>query len=530
MFAPRFSLIAAALLPLLFNPASADPLTRDTGAPVGDNQNSQTAGPDGPVLLQDSHLLEKLARFDRERIPERVVHARGTAAYGTFESYGAQADLTQAAPFTGKGKKTKVLVRFSAVIHPSGSPETLRDPRGFATKFYTDAGNWDLVGNNLPVFFIRDAMKFPDMVHSLKPSPKTNLQDPNRFFDFFAAEPESIHMLTLLYSDLGTPASYREMDGNGVHAYKLVNAAGKVTYAKFHWKSLQGIKTLSAAEASAIQAKTFNHMTEDLYAAIGRKAYPSWELEVQLLDPSQLGNFDFNPLDATKEWIRIPGLKVVKLGKMTLNEVPANFFETTELSAFAPSNLIPGIEASEDRLLQGRLFSYADTQRYRLGVNALQIPVNQPLAAIHNHGQGGELRQPTATSGADVNYQPNNFDGNPDRGHGTFTETAKARASSFVLAGTTQQAMIKKTLNFKQAGETYRAFTPAQRTALISNFAGDLSVVKNAKVKVQIVAHAYAADPEYGERLGKAVGVDLAQVKTVASRLVDSGEKVGANP
>ncbi|MBA3820776.1 MAG: catalase, partial [Deltaproteobacteria bacterium] len=215
----RIQLLSLATV-LLAPPALADTLTRDNGAPVGDNQSSQTAGPDGPVLLQDAHLIEKLARFDRERIPERVVHARGAAAHGSFESYGAFGQLTRAAPFKAKGKKTKVLVRFSAVIHPSGSPETLRDPRGFATKFYTDEGNWDLVGNNLPVFFIRDAMKFPDMVHSLKPSPRTNLQDPNRFFDFFARVPESTNMLTHLYSDLGTPASFRHMDGNGVHAYK----------------------------------------------------------------------------------------------------------------------------------------------------------------------------------------------------------------------------------------------------------------------------------------------------------------------
>jgi len=512
---------------LVATPVFADTLTRDNGAPVGDNQSSQTAGAGGPVLLQDSHLVEKLARFDRERIPERVVHARGTAAFGVFESYGAS-DLTVAAPFKAKGKKTKVLVRFSSVVHPSGSPETLRDPRGFATKFYTDEGNWDLVGNNLPVFFIRDAMKFPDMVHSLKPNPRTNVQEPRRFFDFFAHTPESTHMLTYLYSDLGTPASYRQMDGNGVHAYKLVDARGHVSYVKFHWKTLQGIKNLSSAEANKAQATDFNYYTNDLYTAIARKDFPSWELEIQVLTPDQLDSFAFNPLDATKEWLSIPNLKIVKLGKMTLDQIPASFFEVTEQSAFAPSNLIPGIEPSEDRLLQGRLFSYADTQRYRLGVNALQLPVNAPLAPVHSYGQGGELRQGTTTT--DINYQPNGFDGSGDRGRGIYAEEPRARLVSTPLSGTTQQAIIARTLNFKQAGERYRAFTAAERTALIANFSADLKQVTDTATRTQIAAHTYAADPEYGERLAKAVNVDLAKVKAIAARLDDKQVVAGARP
>lgn len=520
----RASSRAALLVAATATAAHAQPtLTRDNGAPVGDNQSSQTAGADGPVLLQDAHLIEKLARFDRERIPERVVHARGAAALGVFESYGAFPELTRAALFSAKGKKTKVLVRFSSVIHPSGSPETLRDPRGFATKFYSDEGNWDLVGNNLPVFFIRDAMKFPDMVHSLKPSPRSNQQDPNRFFDFFAHVPESIHMLTWLYSDLGTPATYRHMDGNSVHAYKLVNKQGKVTYVKFHWKTLQGIKTLSMADAAAIQAKDFSHMTADLYAAIDRKENPSWELEAQLLEPSRLDDFDFNPLDATKEWVRIPGLKIVKLGKMTLNEVPANFFETSEQAAFAPSNLVPGIEASEDRLLQGRLFSYADTQRYRVGANVLQLPVNRPLATVRAHSQDGAMR--AASQSGDINYQPNSFNGDDARGGGIYREDNQFRFSALPLSGATQQRMIARTLNYKQAGERFREMQPSERDALIANFAGDLKKVKNPKVKVQIAAHAYAADASYGERLAKEVSADLAQVKSVAQRLLAAENK-----
>lgn len=498
--------------------ANAKQLTRENGAPVGDNQNSQTAGPAGPVLLQDAHLLEKIARFDRERIPERVVHARGVGAYGVFKSYGNFSDLTAASLFSRSGKETKVLVRFSTVIHPSGSPETARDPRGFATKFYTDEGNWDLVGNNLPVFFIRDAMKFPDMVHSLKPSPITNLQDPNRYHDFFAHIPESIHMFTFLLSDFGIPANYRQMDGNGVHAFKFVNNKGKVTYVKFNWKSMNGIKNLSAKEAAAVQANNFSHATEDLYTNIRAKKFPSWELQAQLLNPEDLAKLDFNPLDATKEWIRIPGLKIVKLGKMTLNEVPKNFFEHVEQSAFAPSNMVYGIEPSEDRLLQGRLFSYADTQRYRLGVNLFALPPNKPVAAIASHVQDGSLS--TLGRSSDINYQPNSFDGNTDRSRGNFGDNPRYKLSSLALAGSTQQAITSKTLNFRQAGETYRSFSKQDKDNLIANFSGDLKQVRNMKVRNQIAAHAYAADAEYGERLAQGAGANLAEVKKIAAKLL----------
>ena len=499
------------------DPTFSKTLTRDTGAPVGDNQNSQTAGPTGPVVLQDAHLIEKLARFDRERIPERVVHARGTAAFGDFVSYGNYSDLTKATLFSQKGKKTPVLVRFSSVIHGNHSPETLRDPRGFSTKFFTDSGNWDLVGNNLPVFFIRDAMKFPDMVHSLKPDPVTNIQDPARYFDFFSHVPESTNMLTFLYSDLGTPASYREMDGNGVHAFKFVNKKGEVRYVKFHWISGQGIKTLTAEEAGAIQGKDFNHLTKDLYTQIEKANYPTWELEAQIMEPADLDKFNFNPLDATKEWIHIKNLKKVKLGKMTLSKVPDNFFETTEQSAFSPNVLVDGIEPSEDRLLQGRLFSYSDTQRYRLGANYLMLPVNRPRVEVRNHNQAGSMNYENSTGS--VNYQPNTFDGNPGRSGGVLNDSPSHKFSQFVLSGTTQQSMIQKTLDFEQAGETFRSFTDAQKTNLIKNFAGDLGGVKNKKVVLQITAHVYCADADYGSRLAAAVKTDLNQVKKICAGL-----------
>ena len=496
-------LIALAVFASSF--ASAAPLTRDNGAPVGDNQNSQTAGPDGPVLLQDVQLIQKLQRFDRERIPERVVHARGTGAHGEFVVTGDISAYTKAQVFA-PGSKTPVFVRFSTVIHGNHSPETLRDPRGFATKFYTSEGNWDLVGNNLPVFFIRDAIKFPDMVHSLKPSPDTNIQDPNRFFDFFSHQPESTQMLTRLYSDYGIPRSYRYMDGNGVHAYKFVNAKNEVTYVKFHWDSRQGEKNLSADEAAKIQANDFNHASADLMSAIDKGEFPQWDLYVQLLKPEQLAGFDFNPLDATKIWPNVPEVKV---GTMTLNRNPANIFQETEQAAFAPGNLVPGIEPSEDRLLQGRIFSYNDTQLYRVGANVFQLPINAPRAVVNNNNQDGALNG-GARKGL-VNYEPSRLDPKPQLEH--------ARYSNLPLSGSTQQQRIAKTLNFRQAGEFYRSLSNAERSNLVKNLAGDLGKVTNAETRDTMLSHFYKADASFGTAVAKAIKVDVATIKSRADRL-----------
>lgn len=505
-----------------------DVLTRETGAPVGDNQNSKTAGPDGGVLLEDAHLIEKLARFDRMRIPERVVHARGTGAHGEFVSYNDFSDLTQASLLAQKGKKTPVFVRFSTVIHSKGSPETLRDPRGFATKFYTDQGNWDLVGNNLPVFFIRDAIKFPDMVNSLKPDPMTNQQDPNRIFDFMAYHPESIHMWTHLFSNYGTPANLRQMDGNGVHSYKFVNKKGQVRYVKFRWKSLQGVKNLTAEQASEIQAKDFSHATRDLYTAIENKKYPSWELIGLVMEPSSLDKLEFNPLDATKDWnCEMSAVSCYKLGKMTLNKVPSNFFQATEQSAFSPAVFVPGIEPSEDRLLQGRLFSYSDTQRYRLGVNYQYLPINRAKSKINTYAQDGLLATYEAAD-EHINYQPNGFNGELNRDRGVFAENNSYRYSTRKLSGTTQQRMIAKTANFLQAGETYRKFSEFDKKHLIKNFAGDLNKVRNKSIVKQMVAFAYAADTDYGERLAKATKTNLSEVKKIA-RVLKEQDQLAVN-
>ncbi|WP_020406234.1 catalase [Hahella ganghwensis] len=485
--------------------AENNPLTRDNGAPVGDNQNSYTAGSDGAVLLQDVQLIQKLQRFARERIPERVVHARGTGVHGEFVATRDLKELTKASLFE-EGKVTPVFVRFSTVIHSKGSPETLRDPRGFATKFYTDEGNWDLVGNNLPVFFIRDAIKFPDMVHSLKPSPVTNQQHPNRFFDFFSHVPESTHMLTWVYSDYGTPANLRQMDGWGVHAYKFVDTDGDVSYVKFHWKSQQGIKNLTAEEAGEIQSKDFSHATNDMYGQIAAGNFPKWDLYIKVLEPSDLNDFDYNPLDATKMWLDI---EEVKVGTMTLNRTPDNFFQETEQSAFAPANLVPGIEPSEDRLLQGRVFSYADTQLYRLGANHQQLPINRPRVPVSNWNQDGKGNYGSQTS--DVNYQPSRLDPRP--------EDIREKWSRKSLSGSYQQQAINKTLPFHQAGVLYRSFSDSERKNLISNLAGDLGKVKDEQTKLIMISHFFKADNDYGQRLAAALNADLGKVKQLAQSL-----------
>ena len=492
--------------------AQADTLTRQNGAPVGDNQNSQTAGPWGPVLLQDSHLIEKLAAFDRERIPERVVHARGVGIHGYYENYEDLSEDTVAAPFQGEGKKTEVFVRFSSVVHGHLSPETLRDPRGFAVKFYTEQGNWDLVGNNFPVFFIRDAIKFPDMVHAFKPSPVTNKQDAKRVFDFFSHVPESTHTLTMLFSDYGTPASYLNMDGSGVHAFKFVDDEGNVKYVKFTWKANQPIKNFTAEEAMKQQGMDFQPHTTDVYTRIGEKGETaSWDLYLQELEPEQLDDFDFNPLDTTKIW---PEKLVAsrKIGRMVLNRVPDNFFEETEQAAFAPSNLIPGIEPSEDRMLQGRLFSYADTQRYRIGVNAYRIPINAPRnAQINNHEQHGKLR--TTNSTRDVNYQPSRRVALDDDNQYKYAQTP--------LSGTTQQAPFYKQRNFAQAGEKFRSFSKVEQQHLIENLGTTLAGVPEEEIRVIISAYMYNADKHYGMGVAKLASAPMSKVKATAKQLMD---------
>ena len=485
---------------------NAQTLTTNTGTPVGDNQNSKTIGNNGQVLLEDIHLIEKLAAFDRERIPERVVHARGAGAFGEFVASSDFSDVTMADFLSQAGKKTPLFLRFSTVTHQAGSPETYRDPRGFAVKFYTEQGNYDLVGNNLPVFFIRDAIKFPDMVHAFKPSPLTNgASDPNRVFDFFSNVPESTHMLTWLFSDYGTPANYREMVGNGVHAYKWVNANGELTYVKYHFKPLQGERNLTSEEASKIQANSIEHATLDLYNEIEKGNFPKWDLYVQMLKKEDFDKLDFNPVDVTKVWPEAVA-KMVKVGTMTLNGNPTNYFQQVEQAAFSPGTLVPGIEPSEDKLLQGRLFSYFDTQRHRLTGNFQQIPVNAPKNSVKTYNQDGYMSMRAQTG--DVNYQPST--NVPE-----VVENTKFKYSKSVFsAGTiTAQAKIDKENNFAQAGDLYKSFSKKDQDNLIKNLSGALNAVKNKVIVNKMIAHFYQADKTYGERLMKATNTKLADVE-----------------
>ncbi|MFC7678662.1 catalase [Paenibacillus sp. GCM10028914] len=473
-------------------------MTTNQGAPVADNQNSKTAGRRGPALLEDYHLIEKIAHFDRERIPERVVHARGAGAHGVFVVENSMKAYTRAAFLQEAGQETPVFVRFSTVIHGTGSPETARDPRGFAVKFYTEEGNYDIVGNHLPVFFIRDAIKFPDMVHSLKPSPETNIQEPGRYWDFMTLSPESTHMMTWLFSDHGTPANYRQMDGFSVHSFKWVNAEGKVTYIKYKWESLQGVKTLTTDEVREVQGNDFNHATRDLRDNIAEGNFPKWRLVVQMMSPDEMDDLSFDPLDPTKTWPedRFP---FVTVGTMTLNRNPQNFFAEVEQAAFSPSALVPGIEPSEDKLLQGRLFSYPDTQRHRLGANYLQIPINCPYAPVRNHQRDGLMNVNQDPS--PVNYEPNSYTNGP-------VEDPSFRESEAPLTGYVTRQKIEKTDDFSQAGELYRSFTAEQKDRLLSNLVSDLSQVKQ-DIQMRALCNFFRADTELGGRLAAGLGVDV---------------------
>ncbi len=362
----------------------------------------------------------------------------------------------------------------------------------------------------MPVFFIRDAIKFSDFVHAMKPDPVTNVQDSNRIFDFLQSQPWSINMLTYVYSNLGTPESYRTLDGFGVHAFKLYNDKGEYKYVKFNWRSQQGVKGLNLEQVREVQGRDWSHLTNDMYKNIYAGNYPKWDLYIQVLDPKDLDKFDFNPLDATKIWPNelVPEFKV---GTLTLNRMPKNFFQETEQSAFAPGNLIPGIEPSEDRLLQGRVFSYSDTQLYRLGANYQQIPVNRPRVAVNNNNQEGFMNMGQTES--HVNYEPSQIEPKP--------ATEKARAVQTPLEGTVMQHAIQKQQPYKQAGDLYRSYSALEKKDLIRNLAADLGQVKNVETKTVMLSYFYKADADYGTRLAKAVGVDLKMVQAKAAQLKD---------
>ncbi|MER7622059.1 catalase [Streptomyces sp. NPDC126503] len=474
-------------------------LTTESGAPVADNQNSATAGVGGPLLLQDQHLLEKLARFNRERIPERVVHARGSGAYGHFEVTDDVTAWTKAAFLSEVGKKTELFLRFSTVADSLGGADAVRDPRGFAVKFYTEEGNYDLVGNNTPVFFIKDPIKFPDFIHSQKRDPFTGKQEPDNVWDFWAHAPEATHQITWLMGDRGIPASYRHMNGYGSHTYQWTNEAGEAFFVKYHFKTNQGIRSLSAEQAAELVGKDANSHQTDLLQAIERGVNPSWTLYVQVMPAAEAADYRFNPFDLTKVWPHAD-YPLQRVGRLVLDRNPDNIFAEVEQAAFSPNNFVPGIGPSPDKMLQGRLFAYADAHRYRLGVNHTQLPVNAPKAAVvDNYGRDG-LMATRYGSRHDKNYEPNSYQGPAQ------TDTPlSAPLAVQGWTGTHEAPLHTKDDDFFQAGELYRLMSEDEKKRLIANIAGGLSQVSREDVIEKNIAHFAAADPEYGRRVAEAV-------------------------
>ena len=473
-------------------------LTTESGAPVPDNQRSQTAGPGGPVLVQDMHLLEKLARFNRERIPERIVHARGSGAFGHFAVTHDVTPYTRARFLSQIGKQTEVFVRFSTVAGGRGSADAVRDPRGFAVKFYTEDGNYDLTGNNTPIFFIRDPLKFPDFIHSQKPDPHTNRQEPDNVWDFFSLSPEATHMFTWLFGDRGIPASYRRMNGYGSHAFQWVTSAGEQFFVKYHFKTDQGIACLTAQEAAKLAGENPDSHQMDLHEAIHRRQFPSWTLRVQIMPAAEAKTCRLNPFDLTKVWPHAD-YPLQEVGRLTLDRNPANYFADVEQAAFDPANFVPGIGPSPDKMLQGRLFAYGDAHRYRLGVNHTRLPVNSPhAAAVTNYGRDGFMAF-DGNAGSARNYEPNSYDGPAQTVEPLYAPLASDGASG------SYEWDDRESDDFVQAGELYRVIDDAARARLVANIAGSLSQVSKVEIVTRSVAHFRAADPEYGQRVADAV-------------------------
>ncbi|MFF2010970.1 catalase [Streptomyces sp. NPDC058195] len=474
-------------------------LTTESGAPVADNQNSATAGVGGPVLLQDQHLLEKLARFNRERIPERVVHARGSGAYGYFEVTDDVTGFTRAGFLSAIGKRTETFIRFSTVADSLGGADAVRDPRGFALKFYTDEGNYDLVGNNTPVFFIKDPIKFPDFIHSQKRDPFTGRQEPDNVWDFWAHAPEATHQVTWLMGDRGIPASYRHMNGYGSHTYQWTNAAGETFFVKYHFKTNQGVRSLSSEQAAEQAGKDANSHQTDLLQAIERGVNPSWTLYVQVMPAAEAAGYRFNPFDLTKVWPH-RDYPLQRVGRLVLDRNPENVFAEVEQAAFSPNNFVPGIGPSPDKMLQGRLFAYADAHRYRLGVNHTQLPVNAPrTAVVDNYGRDG-LHATRNGSRHDKNYEPNSYAGP--------AQTDAALSAPLAVhgwTGTHAAPSHAKDDDFFQAGELYRLMSEDEKGRLVANIAGGLSQVSRDDVIEKNLAHFHAADADYGRRVEEAV-------------------------
>jgi len=482
-------------------------LTGNFGAPVSDDQNTMTAGERGPVLIQDIHLMEKLAHFDRERIPERVVHAKGAGAGGYFEVTHDVTQYTRANFLSEVGKRTEVFVRFSTVGGEKGSADSERDPRGFAVKFYTEEGNYDFVGNNTPVFFIRDPLKFPDFIHTQKRHPARNTKDPDMFWDFLSLTPESIHQVTILFSDRGTPRTYRHMNGYSGHTFMWYNAQDAYYWVKIHFKTDQGIQNLTREEATRLAGEDPDHATRDLYESIERGDYPSWTVYAQIMTPEQAENYRFDSFDITKVW-RHADAPLVPFGRMVLNRNPRNYFAEVEQSAFSPGNFVPGIGPSPDKLLQGRLFSYHDTHRHRLGPNYHLIPVNAPKAARSTYQRDGAMLT-DPDEGGGPNYWPNTFGGPepaPEFAGPPIDVSGLAARHSYKLSDD----------DFVQPGDLYKkVMTDEDRDHLINNIVSHLGAAQK-RIQLRQTALFYKADPDYGHRVAEGLRVDVGEVERLA--------------
>ncbi|HEV7804186.1 MAG TPA: catalase [Solirubrobacteraceae bacterium] len=509
-------------------------LTNRQGHPVHDNQNQRTVGRRGPATLENYQFLEKISHFDRERIPERVVHARGTTAFGFFEASGKVGDepiskYTRAKLLQEQGKRTDVALRFSTVAGGRDSSEVVRDPRGFAVKFYTEDGNWDLVGNNLGVFFIRDAIKFPDFIHSQKPDPVTFEQSvANRAFDFFSQTPESMHMVMLVFGPRGIPASYRHMQGFGVNTYKWVNDAGETVLVKYHWLPKQGVKSYSAADAAKVQSETFGSHTKDLHDAIAAGDFPEWELNVQIMSDDEHPELDFDPLDDTKVWPE-EVFPLRPIGRMVLDRNAANFFTDNEQIAFGTGVLVDGLDFSDDKMLVGRTFSYSDTQRYRVGPNYLQLPVNQAKhGEVRTNQRDGQMAYYVDGAGESphVNYEPSILGGLRESDGPGHDEVGPE------LHGRLTRARIPRTNDYMQAGERYQMSEQWERDDLVANLVDALTQC-DRRIQERMLWHLYMCEDELGARVGEGIGIALDEVKDMAplatQTLTDEEEQRRAN-
>ncbi|HUT48374.1 MAG TPA: catalase [Alphaproteobacteria bacterium] len=476
-------------------------LTTAAGIPIGDNQNSLTAGPRGPLLVQDWQLFEKHAHFNRERIPERVVHAKGSAAFGSFTVTGDITKYTKANIFSEVGKSTEALLRFSTVAGERGAADAERDVRGFALKFYTEEGNWDLVGNNTPVFFVRDPYKFPDFIHTQKRDPKTNLRNTTAMWDFWSLSPESLHQVTILFSDRGLPKSYRHLNGYGSHTYSLINAEGERFWVKFHFKTMQGIECLTDGEATALVGADRESHQRDLLKAIEGGDFPKWRVMVQVMPEAEAGTTPYNPFDLTKVWPH-GDYPLIEVGVLELNRNPENYFAEVEQATFSPANVVPGISHSPDKMLQFRIFSYADAHRYRLGVNYESLPVNKPRCPVHSYHRDGAMRFDGNAGGA-VNYEPNTM-GGP-------VEDPGFREPPLTVSGDADRYDHREgNDDYAQAGDLFRLMPADEQGRLMDALAGAMSDVPE-EIQRRQIAHFVKADPAYGAGVAQRLGLSAAE-------------------